>query len=246
MSKQRIQLVTRADDAGSCNSANVAIWNSYRQGIVLNASVMVPAPAFEEAAELLGSEEGLCVGLHATLTSEWESVRWGPVLPAQEVSSLVDEHGCFPRSRRALEDNGARLDEMLAEIEAQLEVARSHGLNIAYVDTHMSVRFSGGLEEPLKELARREGLVYGYDVPWLPAVQGEFANSVEEFIAQLEAADPGTYLAVGHPAYDRVDVRMFGEGIGVSRDWDRRMFTDPRVLGYCTAHGVMPIRYTEA
>ena len=117
MSKQRIHLVTRADDAGSCNSANVAIWNCYRRGIVLNASVMVPAPAFEEAAELLGSEEGLCVGLHVTLTSEWESVRWGPVLPAEEVSSLVDEHGCFPRSRRALEDNGARLETYVIEGE---------------------------------------------------------------------------------------------------------------------------------
>ena len=246
MGEKRIQLVTRADDAGSCNSANVAIWSCYRKGIVRNASVMVPAPAFEEAAELLGSEEGLCVGLHVTLTSEWESVRWGPVLSPEEVPSLVDQDGCFPRSRRALEDNGARLEEMLAEIAAQLEAARSHGLNIAYVDTHMSVRFSCGLEEPLKELARREGLVYGYEVPWLPPVEGRFANRVEEFVAQLAAAEPGTYLAVGHPTYDRLDVEMFSPGQGPKRDWDRRMFTDPPVLDYCAAHGVVPIRYTES
>jgi len=245
MGSERIRLVTRGDDAASCNSANVAIWSCHRKGILLNASVMVPAPAFEEAAELLGAEKELCIGLHITLTSEWESVRWGPVLPPDEVPSLVEQDGCFPRSRRALEQR-ARLDEMLAEIEAQLEVARSHGLDIAYVDTHMTVRLSCGLEEPLKELARREGLVYGYDVPWLPDVEGEFADRVEKFIAQLEAAAPGTYIGLGHPTYDRPDVDMFRPGEGANRDWDRRIFTDPRVLDYSAANGVVPIRYTEA
>jgi len=252
MGNGEIRLVTRGDDSGSCNTANVAIWNAYKKGILRNTSIMVPAPAFPEAADMYAEDDGLCVGLHVTLNAEWDAVRWGPVLPADEVPSLVDENGHFFKTTRELNENNPDIQEMLAEVQAQLDLARARGLKIRYMDTHMGVGWVCGLDTELRKMAKREGLIFSHDVvQGLPRPQGEFANHVERVVAALRAASPGTYLLVGHPAYDRVDVRMFGhEGLeagreGINRDWQRRMFMDQEVLDCCRELGIRPIRYTE-
>ena len=46
-------LITRADDFGSSHSANQAIYEVSKKGIVKNVSVMACAPYLEEAAEML-------------------------------------------------------------------------------------------------------------------------------------------------------------------------------------------------
>jgi len=251
MVETRIRLVTRGDDSGSCNTANVAVWNAYKKGILRNTSIMVPAPAFHEAAQMYSEDPGLCVGLHITLTAEWDNVRWGPVLPVDEVPTLVDAKGHFFKTGRALNDNNPKVEEMLAEVQAQLDLARAEGLDIRYIDTHMGVGWINGLGEKLVELAEREGVLYPRDsVKGLPRVEGEFENPVDALIARLDAAEPGTYLIVGHPAYDRADVRMFDhaglkESQGIARDWQRRIFMDRKILDYCEETGVVPIRYTE-
>ncbi len=251
MADARIRLVTRGDDSGSCNTANVAIWNAYKKGILRNTSIMVPAPAFPEAAEMFSEDKGLCVGLHITLNAEWDSVRWGPVLGAEKVPSIVDSEGNLFKTTQALNDNHPKTEELLAEVQAQLDLARRSGLDVKYMDTHMGVSWVGELKEPLLELAEREGLVYAnLPVGHLARVEGEFDNPVDALIARLDAADPGTYIIVGHPCYDRVDVRMFGhaglgESQGVARDWQRRIFMDPKVVEYCRQNGVEPIRYDE-
>src|SRR3954469_5001259 len=88
-------LITRGDDFGSFAEANHAIIDSFKRGVLRNASIMAPAPHFEHAAQLARENPGLCVGLHLALTSEWEEVRFGPVLDAKEVPSLVEPDGTF-------------------------------------------------------------------------------------------------------------------------------------------------------
>ena len=90
MSQPRIRLITRGDDAGSCEAANRAILEACERGVLRNVSVMVPGPAFEAAARLLADRPEICLGLHATLNAEWEEVRWGPVLPPDQETSEVE------------------------------------------------------------------------------------------------------------------------------------------------------------
>ncbi len=252
MGEKRIRLVTRGDDGGSCHTANVAIRDAFEKGILRNTSLMVPCPAFEEAAGMFRDMPGLCVGLHATLNAEWDGVRWGPVLPPEDVPSLVDADGHFFHTTRALHENGADPAEMMAEIEAQLALARSAGLAIRYVDPHMIFTWVADMDARLAQFAEREGLIYGPKaVPRLPAVEGEFDNPVDELVARLSAAPPGTYILIGHPCYDTEEVRRFCRGggdpgsEGPKRDWQRRMFMDPKVLECCEANGIQPIRYTD-
>ena len=52
-------LITRADDFGSSHSANQAIYEVSKKGIVKNVSVMACAPYLEEAAEICLKESFL-------------------------------------------------------------------------------------------------------------------------------------------------------------------------------------------
>jgi hypothetical protein len=252
----RIHLITRGDDAGSNHTANAAILDAYQNGILKNTSVMIPCVAVQEAAEMLAGQSGLCCGLHSTITAEWDNVRWGPVLPPDQVPSLADEQGHFFQTTRALHKRGARIDEIMAELQAQLDRARALGFDMRYADKHMGFGWvADGLDEVFDAWCEREGLVNSRFFHSLTRVsaEGSPANGdpVEQLIARLEAAEPGPYVVVGHPAYDNDEMRALGhEGypgdvIGPERDWQRRMFTDPRIAQYCRDHGVQPTRYDE-
>ncbi|MBN1579344.1 MAG: ChbG/HpnK family deacetylase [Anaerolineae bacterium] len=256
-----IYLITRGDDAGSNHTANAAILDAYRNGILKNTSVMAPCAAIQEAAEMLAGQSGLCCGLHCTITAEWDAVRWGPVLPPQDVPSLVDERGHFFQTTRALHEHGARADEIMAELTAQLDRARALGFDIRYADKHMGFGWvAEGLDDVFDAWCKGEGLVNARFFQDLPRVQADSdlaagnpagRDPVEQLIARLQAAGPGCYVVVGHPAYDNDEMRLLGhtgypgDVIGPERDWQRRMFVDPRVIAYCREHGVQPARYDE-
>jgi len=249
----RIQLITRGDDCGSSHTANVAILDAFTHGILRNTSIMAPCPFVQEAAEMLSDQPGLCCGLHATVTAEWDRIRWGPVLPQDQVPSLVDKNGHFFQTTRAVHDHGARLDEIMAELQAQLDRVRHLGFDIRYADMHMGFgRVAEGLDAAFEAWYTREGIRNNYHYSQrLPQVES-VGDPVEQFLAQLTAAAPGQYLIVGHPAYDNEEMRIHGhEGysgdtVAVERNWQRLLFMDPRVLAYCRENGIVPIRYDEA
>ena len=127
------------DDFGISPEVNEAIERAHRQGVLRAASLMVAAPAFEDAVERARRLPELGVGLHVVL------VNGRPALPPARVPDLVDERGEFqtdlvaagfkfffhPRIRKQLE----------AEIRAQFERFASTGLRLDHVDAqcHMHV-----------------------------------------------------------------------------------------------------------
>ena len=123
MNNDTVYLITRGDDCGSSHSANRAIMEAYRRGVLKNVSVMVVCPAILEAAEMFAGESDICCGLHVTMNAEWDSISWGPVLPPQRVPSLVDSRGVFFQTTKALYENKPFLDEIMLEIQAQLDKA---------------------------------------------------------------------------------------------------------------------------
>jgi predicted glycoside hydrolase/deacetylase ChbG (UPF0249 family) len=227
--------------------------DAHRNGILKNASVMVPCPAIEEAARMFVGERGLCCGLHATVNAEWDSFRWGPVLAPERIPSLVDGEGHFFQTTRALHEHGAQVSEIMAELQAQLDRARELGFDVRYVDTHMGFAWvAEGLDGAIESWCQREGVRYSrHYAQRLPQVEVG-GDPVERFIAQLDAAAHGQYLVVGHPAYDNDEMRALGhEGnpghvLAPRRDWQRRIFTDSRVLRYCLENDVVPTRYDQA
>lgn len=248
----RIRLLARADDAGSCRTANRAIFECVEAGLALNVGVMACCPFLDEAAAMLAGRKDVCVGLHATINAEWDAVKWGPVLPPERVPNLVDANGHFHRTPRATLEHGGKADEVLAEIEAQLARARAAGLRIAYLDEHMGFGWLPGVRERLDALMQREGLLYGgRGYERLPPSPWRYDDRADELIARLEAAGPGTYLLVTHPGHDTAEMRRLGhEGlapgqVALEREGDTRMLTSHKVLDYCGHQGVAPVRFTD-
>jgi predicted glycoside hydrolase/deacetylase ChbG (UPF0249 family) len=76
------------------------------------------------------------LGVHLTLNCEYRSYRWGPVLGASEVPSLVEADGGFPLTSREV-DERAREDEVERELRAQVERALDAGIDVTHLDAHM-------------------------------------------------------------------------------------------------------------
>lgn len=248
-----IGIITRGDDCGSSRSANLGMMEAAKAGLLKNISVMATCPFIDEAAAMFAGRAEFCFGLHATLSAEWDAVKWGPVLPPEQVPSLVDERGLFFSGPHVFRERPPRLPEILAEVQAQLDKARRFGFPITYVDSHMMIEWSvDGLEELLCAWAAREGLLYhGFYVRPLPPAEPK-DDPVETFVGGLEALQPGQYLFHTHPAVDSSELRALGNKdttgaqLAVERSLDIRLLTDPRVLTCYERRGILPLRYDQA
>jgi predicted glycoside hydrolase/deacetylase ChbG (UPF0249 family) len=127
-------LILHADDFGMCRSVNRAIFAAFEDHAISSASVMVPCPAFPEAAEWCGLHPQYDVGIHSTLLSEWERYKWGPVSKKAHSDGLVDAEGYFWPQNALLRATPAEVED---EICAQILLARNRGINPTHLDTHM-------------------------------------------------------------------------------------------------------------
>ena len=134
-------VVIHCDDAGMCPAVNAAVIDSIENGCVSSVSIMVPCPGFDEFAEYASSHPERDYGVHLTLTCEHPDVRWGPVLPAESVPSLVSDDGKLWRHTRNVGEH-AVLNEAEQELRAQIDRALDRGIRITHLDHHMYVLFS--------------------------------------------------------------------------------------------------------
>jgi hypothetical protein len=81
------------------------------------------------------------LGLHLTLTAEWQTFRWGPVTPRTLVPSLVGPDGYFYSTTEEFVRH-AKADEVETEVRAQIERARSMGLDPTHLDAHMHALYA--------------------------------------------------------------------------------------------------------
>lgn len=169
---KNIQLLIRADDIGSSHAANLACIEAYTHGIVRSVELMVPCPWFEEASTLLNQHPDLDVGIHLTLTSEWDGVKWGPLTRA---ASLEEELGQFypmlysndnyPPAR-SLKHQAWKLNEIEQEFRAQIELGLKRVPWASYFNA-----YQGGGRESFEE--REETFINSLRVFTSTRVQAE-------------------------------------------------------------------------
>lgn len=125
-------VIVSCDDLGLCHAANDGVFTALRNGVATSAGLMVPAPWAREAASRYRGED---IGVHLTLTAEFDRYRWGPITHAP---SLLDGDGGFPRTVIDSWEH-ADPDEVRRECRAQIDRAILWGFDVSHLDSHMSV-----------------------------------------------------------------------------------------------------------
>lgn len=148
------RLIVNADDFGRARGINRGVLRAHRDGIVTATTLMVGAPASEDAGRMAQEAPTLDVGTHLVLT-------YGrPVSDPASVPSLVERDGSFPRRPDAFLGTGrADRDEALAEYRAQVSRARALlGRAPTHLDSHHWLHDEPALEWAITTLARETGL----------------------------------------------------------------------------------------
>jgi len=255
-----IRLIVRADDMGVCRTANEACIKAYREGIARSVEVIVNGAWFLDAAKLCNENPKLDVGVHLCLNSEWELCKWRPLTGGR---SIADADGYFfpmPRQRPDFPPNTGfldakpKLEEVEAELRAQIEMARKHIRNVTHLSAHMYTPIATPELRAIAEKLSKE-----YNLPLeCPQARpighwGEKKSPAEReaaFITLLENAKPGLWLFVEHPGLDTPEMR----GLGHKGYWDVAadragvtfVMTSDKVKQVIQRRGIRLISYAQA
>lgn len=258
MTTPEIRLLVRGDDMGSCHAANTACIACFRNGLLRSVEVMVPGPWFLEAAALLAENPELDVGIHLTLTSEWDHLKWRPLTTAP---GLVDADGYFfpnlgepgrPGSGLLGAADTAAVER---ELRAQIEMARRHIRNVTHLSTHM---FGPGSSPLLRAVL--EKLAAEYRLPLAPKFPevgslGEWPKATAEqkeaaFAGHLEQLPPGTWFLLTHPGSGDPEmwamyVTPWYPNVAADRLGDAWILTSPRIREIVARRGIRAVGYGD-
>ncbi|MEI6143034.1 MAG: polysaccharide deacetylase family protein, partial [Mariniphaga sp.] len=252
------KLIVRGDDMGSSQASNVASLISAIDGIETSIEVMVVAPWFPEAAQLLREHPGTDVGVHLTITSEWDNIKWRPLT---HCPSLTDKNGYFlpmmgPNKNYpglAITENKWNLKEIEQEFRAQIESAIKNIPHVSHLSGHMG---SSGFDPKVAEMTRRLAKEYHLaDISTNPNADygiygigyvGSHQTSAEKessFIAMLNKLEAGkTYSFVDHPALDNSEMQAVHhigyEGVASDRQGVTDLFTNQKVKALIKEKGI--------
>lgn len=198
-----VRLVVQGDDLGMCHAVNVGILTAYTEGILTQTTAMAPCPWWGEGVAM-AMRAGLAVGMHATLTSEWDWLRWRPLTGGR---SLCGDDRTFHRSVEEAETL-VEPTEAAAEVQAQAEAFSQASCPLTHMDNHMGpvcipayqhvceatgTPFLFPSVTPHLQVGAREMLsTQGDKMAWLLSYLGDLG--------------PGTHVLISHPAPDHPEL----------------------------------------
>lgn len=239
-SKDDKLLIIHGDDAGVSHSQNKATFEAIKNGLVTSTSMMVPPAWSAEVGELAKETPGVDIGIHITLTNEWQNYNWGPVAGKTTVPGLVNEKGFMYPGCEQVAAN-ASPEEVEKEIRAQIRAANQMGIQPTHLDSHMGCLFYGRPEylrvylkvaqelkipaivntEMMEGLIRPNRTLFeGIDVDNLPvlnqivtAYPKDYESGMEAFYTNaLQNLQPGVHIFLIHLAFDDEEMNAVTAG----------------------------------
>jgi predicted glycoside hydrolase/deacetylase ChbG (UPF0249 family) len=262
-------LIIHADDLGVAHSEDAASLDALDRGAVSSASIMIPTPWVAEVAAYAKTHPNADLGLHLTLTSEWETYRWGSVEARDKVASLLDSTGTFPNDE-SIVAKMAKPSEVERELRAQLERARALGIHPTHIDSHM-----GSLFTTPELVATYVKVAHDYHLPFL-AVKGAGFGAPQTglspqdvvldaviiadrqvpndqwkawYLAQIDNLKPGITELIVHLGYDNAEL----QAVTVNHDaygsaWRQRDYdvvTSPEFAKALKDHNVIVVKWKD-
>lgn len=257
-------VIVHADDVGMCGATVDAFLELAQDGLTSAGSVMVPCPWFPQVAARCRERAELDVGVHLTLTSEWDGYRWGPISSRDPASGMLDDEGYFYRNQ----DRWSAIDPeaVRTEIGAQVDRAVAAGVDVTHIDAHMLAVMHPALTEDYVDLGftHRTPVLLTRDAGWVGALaESKIAHWEQQ---GLPVFDHVRMMPLDGPATDRLELakRMFDElpaGLSylvthpardtpelraIAGDWPQRVgdfetFGDPELARHVRSLGVLVV-----
>jgi len=225
-------LIVHADDLAVSHSQDRASFTALDRHAASAASIMVPCPWLTEVAAYAKTHPEADLGLHLTLTSEWNSYRWGPVASRNAVPGLLGPDGNLWPDVPFVAKH-ATPAEVEKEIRAQVELALKVGIHPTHLDSHMGTLFNPAYFPVYVKVAREYGLPFlAVRTPGAPASMLELLkdtdilpdtiaiagsnvkpeNWASYYLGVVRALKPGLTELIVHLAYDDAEMQAVTEG----------------------------------
>jgi predicted glycoside hydrolase/deacetylase ChbG (UPF0249 family) len=166
------RLIINADDFGYDEGVVQGIIDLHQAGVVNSVSCMTNMPAWPQAAAYLREHPELGAGVHLVMNEGQ------PVLPAEQVPTLVGKDGCFLNDGQILRSlRPGTTSQLRAEFRAQVErFAADVGHPPGHLDNHCAVSYV----RPDRFRVTIE-LAKEYDLP----IRAPFGDDLEEMAPAL-------------------------------------------------------------
>jgi predicted glycoside hydrolase/deacetylase ChbG (UPF0249 family) len=129
-------LIVNVDDVGNSHAANAAVIDAMENGLATSATIIVPGPWFPEIAAYAKARPTSDFGVHLAHTSEWKTLKWGPVANKSDVPGLVDPQGYLWPDIMSVYKN-SNPGQAYIEARAQIKKALDAGVDVTHIDSHM-------------------------------------------------------------------------------------------------------------
>ena len=261
MSEEKL-LIIHMDDIGMNYACNEAAKDLFKKGIVTSASIMVPCAWSYDFIQWCRDKSEYDVGIHSTLTCEWNACRWRPLLDKSHVPGLTGSDGFMHKGNEVVLSR-ATPDEINQEIRAQVNQAISWGLKPTHLDRHMyTICMRPDFFEEYITIAKENNIPYQMNSKEYDAIDKisqrvpvkKFDGSVSSgdgkdyetkkasLMQALEEMQPGFYQLTIHPVKNTPEI---GEIIPewMDRYLEYQLFMDNDILEYINKLGIKRVSW---
>jgi chitin disaccharide deacetylase len=187
-------LIIHADDMGLAQSVNAATIKAFDNNGITAGSIMVPCPWADDIIAYVKDHPGLDVGIHLTMTAEWNHYKWDGITSSDQIASLLDKNGYFYASNEEL-GKTVKGEEAERELKAQIDKVIASGIRPTHIDTHMgSVLANPELVKIYLSLSDAYNLPILFPRAYLSMFQPDMAKALGKKIFLLDnlfMLDPG-------------------------------------------------------
>ena len=176
-------LIIHEDDLGNSHGANMAFVELWDMGLATTGWVMVPCPWFPEIARFARERPEMDLGVHLTLTAEFDSVRWRPLTGVAD-NGLCDADGYF--WHRVADARRADPAAVEAELRVQIETAYAAGIDVTHLDSHMGTVWHPEFFDIFVKLGREYRLPIGItrDMARMGADDARLQTALDALVAE--------------------------------------------------------------
>jgi len=147
-----MMVIINADDLGTNEATNQAIFDLMDQGLVTSATLIANAPAFHQAVERLSGYPQCSFGIHLNATV------FKPLNPTPDLAPLLDAQGDLSQQFWNIRLSPRLVRAIHTELRAQVQRILDAGVRVSHFDSHQHIHISPPLFSVIKSLQREFGV----------------------------------------------------------------------------------------